>query len=65
MILGWLALLLWLFWPRRPKPIFRFEAGNITGLKDGDPIEILPDSSGNEYHAVQPDPKKRPIYRTR
>ena len=45
--------------------VFRwYDAGQITGLSDGDPISQWNDESANADHAVQATGSKQPIYKT-
>lgn len=39
-----------------------FEADAMTGLADGEPVAVWPDSSGNGCNAVQPSAMKQPSY---
>jgi hypothetical protein len=41
-----------------------WEAGNIVGLNDGDPVATWPDTSGSSRDATQSDSAKRPLFKT-
>lgn len=44
--------------------LFQDVAMTIPVTKDGDPIRVIKDKSGNGHHAVAPSSSARPIYRT-
>jgi hypothetical protein len=41
-----------------------YDASQITGLSDGDPISQWDDLSGNDYHLLQANAAQRPLYKT-
>ena len=50
--------------PSDKSTLFQDVAGTIPVTKDGDPIGLMKDKSGNGYHATQPVSTARPLYRT-
>lgn len=44
--------------------MFQDAAGTTPVTADGDPVGLIHDKSGNEYHAFQSDLAKQPVYRT-
>jgi hypothetical protein len=44
--------------------VFWYDASQITGLSDGDPVALWPDLSGNGYDLVQATADKQPLYKT-
>lgn len=50
--------------PSDKSTLFQDAAGTIPVTKDGDPIGLMKDKSGNGYHATQTVSASRPTYRT-
>lgn len=50
--------------PSDKSTLFQDVAGTIPVTKDGDPIGLMKDKSGNGYHATQTASASRPTYRT-
>ena len=54
------------FWydPSDKSMLFQDEAGTVPVTKDGDPVALMRDKSGNGYHLTQSVINNRPVYRT-
>lgn len=50
--------------PSDKSTLFQDVAGTIPVTKDGDPIGLMKDKSGNGYHATQSVSAARPLYKT-
>lgn len=50
--------------PSDKSTLFQDVAGTIPVTKDGDPIGLMKDKSGNGYHATQSISTARPLYKT-
>jgi len=50
--------------PSDKSTLFQDVAGTIPVTKDGDPIGLMKDKSGNGYHATQSISAARPLYKT-
>lgn len=50
--------------PSDKSTLFQDVAGTVPVTKDGDPIGLMKDKSGNGYHATQSVSAARPLYRT-
>ena len=50
--------------PSDKSTLFQDVAGTVPVTKDGDPIGLMKDKSGNGYHATQTVSTARPTYRT-
>lgn len=50
--------------PSDKSTLFQDVAGTVPVTKDGDPVALMKDKSGNGNHAIAPSSAARPIYRT-
>ena len=50
--------------PSDKSTLFQDVAGTVPVTKDGDPVALMKDKSGNDNHAVQTVSTSRPIYKT-
>jgi hypothetical protein len=49
--------------PPRDRLVLWLKADAVTGVKDGEPIRVWPDSAKNGLDHFQPDPAKRPVWK--
>ena len=50
--------------PSDKSTLFQDVAGTVPVTKDGDPVALMKDKSGNGYHATQSVSTARPLYKT-
>ena len=50
--------------PSTPEGLFQDVDGAVPVAADGDPVALMRDRSGQGHDAVQPDPARRPVWRT-